>query len=264
VQDPEYEAALDPGTDTIYASNLNLPQIDVIDAASCHAGDLGGCRPLATIPVQDPHDQVGAIDGANHTLYVADQAGKLVLIDTATCNAHDTAGCATKPATITVGTGGSATALNPSPRIAVHRYRYERQRGRDQRGRVGQAAHLQDHSSAQRKRNQRAALVTPRPTRRTRSEKACCRQTDTTATQRRCPTCNACVAAGSSAMGHSHGCGGDSSCGLHAPLCGAVLRGHRAPAYLDDGRCEVQRWKLLCGGTIRLITGGHDHAFGAT
>jgi DNA-binding beta-propeller fold protein YncE len=113
VQDPEFEVALDPGTDTLYASNLNLPQIDVIDAASCHAGDLGGCRPVATIPVQDPQDRVGAIDGANHTLYVADpQAGKIALIDTATCNAYDTAGCATKPATITVGSGASATALN--------------------------------------------------------------------------------------------------------------------------------------------------------
>jgi DNA-binding beta-propeller fold protein YncE len=112
VQDPEFDAALDPSTNTIYASNQSRPQIDVIDAATCHAGALGGCKPVATVPVNDAGDTLSAIDGTNHTLYAAAHAGTLELIDTATCNAYDTAGCATKPATVKVGAGANHPAVN--------------------------------------------------------------------------------------------------------------------------------------------------------
>ena len=39
----EYMISADPATGTIYASNSSLPQIDVLDGATCHAGDLVGC-----------------------------------------------------------------------------------------------------------------------------------------------------------------------------------------------------------------------------
>jgi DNA-binding beta-propeller fold protein YncE len=111
--EPEYEAALDPSTNTIYASDQSRPQIDVINGASCKAGDLGGCRPVATIAVQDAGNSLGAIDAASHTLYAADpQTGTIALINTAACNASDTAGCARKPATITVESGADAPTLN--------------------------------------------------------------------------------------------------------------------------------------------------------
>ena len=39
--DPEYEVSVDPATNTIYATNLNLPEIDVIKGATCDANSRG-------------------------------------------------------------------------------------------------------------------------------------------------------------------------------------------------------------------------------
>lgn len=44
----------DPATGTIYAGNSSLRQIDVLDGATCHAGDLTGCASVAEIPVGHP------------------------------------------------------------------------------------------------------------------------------------------------------------------------------------------------------------------
>ena len=110
-----HEAVLsaDPDTGTIYASNTSLPRIDVLDSRTCHAGDLGGCVPVAEIPVAHPGAEVGAIDDATHTLYASDPAAGVVeVINTAACNAGDTTGCADKPATIKVGAAPGPPALN--------------------------------------------------------------------------------------------------------------------------------------------------------
>ena len=42
---PAHEATIsaDPATGTIYASNTSRPQIDVLNAATCHTRDLTGC-----------------------------------------------------------------------------------------------------------------------------------------------------------------------------------------------------------------------------
>jgi DNA-binding beta-propeller fold protein YncE len=112
---PAHEAVLsaDPDTGTIYASNTSLPRIDVLDSGTCHAGDLGGCVPVAEIPVAHPRADVGAIDDATHTLYASDPAAGVVeVINTAACNAGDTTSCADKPATIKVGAAPGPPALN--------------------------------------------------------------------------------------------------------------------------------------------------------
>jgi DNA-binding beta-propeller fold protein YncE len=106
VPDPEFLLSVDPATNTIYGGNLNLPQIDVINGATCHPGDLSGCAPVATIPMA--HTQanvgVGSIDQATHTLYAADPfSGTVSVINTAACNATHTAGCAKAAPTITIG-----------------------------------------------------------------------------------------------------------------------------------------------------------------
>jgi DNA-binding beta-propeller fold protein YncE len=111
VPEHEFLATLDPSTNTIYASDLYRSQIDLIDAATCRAGDLRGCTPVATIPGLAA--QVGAIDVAHHTLYAADPpAGTVALINTGTCNVSQTAGCATKPATFKLGPYPNPPALN--------------------------------------------------------------------------------------------------------------------------------------------------------
>jgi DNA-binding beta-propeller fold protein YncE len=108
--------AANPATGTLYTASFNLPQIDVFSMAACRAGDLGGCVPVATIPMGHPMASVGAIDDATHTLYAADAGGTMAVINTATCNAHVTTGCAAKPPSIKIGTFPNVPAINPVTR----------------------------------------------------------------------------------------------------------------------------------------------------
>jgi DNA-binding beta-propeller fold protein YncE len=107
----------DPATNTIYAANTNLPQIDVLNGATCRTGDLTGCAPVAKIPFGHPLANLGAVDHATHTLYAADTLSDTVsVINTATCNAKNTSGCAHPAPIITVGPGPGPPALNPVTR----------------------------------------------------------------------------------------------------------------------------------------------------
>ena len=117
--DSEYLITVDPATNTLYAGNLNLPQIDVINGATCHVGDLSGCAPVATIPVKDPQANIkaGSIDQATHTLYASDPFSDTTsVINTAACNATHTAGCAHAARTITIGPGPGPPVLDPATR----------------------------------------------------------------------------------------------------------------------------------------------------
>ena len=119
VPDPEYLISVDPATNTIYGGNQSLPQIDVINGATCNTSDLSGCAPVATIPMADPQANMGAgsIDQATHTLYAADPFSDTVsVINTATCNATHTAGCAATPPVIKACVGPGPSALNPATR----------------------------------------------------------------------------------------------------------------------------------------------------
>jgi DNA-binding beta-propeller fold protein YncE len=115
IPDQEFVTTVDPATDTIYAGNLNLPQIDVINGAACNAAHLSGCAPVAEIPMADPQANVGDIDQATHTFYASDPFSDTVsIIDTATCNAAHTAGCPSAPPTVAVGPGPGPPALDPA------------------------------------------------------------------------------------------------------------------------------------------------------
>jgi len=115
VPDQEFLTTVDPATDTIYAGNLNRPQIDVINGATCNAAHLSGCAPVTKIPMADPQANVGDIDQATHTLYASDPFSDTVsIIDTATCNAAHTAGCPKAPPTVAVGLGPGPPALDPA------------------------------------------------------------------------------------------------------------------------------------------------------
>ena len=110
-------ASTDPATNTIYAANTNLPRIDVLNGATCRTGHLTGCAPVAEIPFGHPFANVGAVDDATHTLYAADTLSDTVsVINTATCNAEDTSGCAHPAPAIKVGLFPGPPALNPVTR----------------------------------------------------------------------------------------------------------------------------------------------------
>jgi DNA-binding beta-propeller fold protein YncE len=117
VPDSEYLLSVDPATNTIYAGNLNLPQIDVINGATCHPGDQSGCAPVATIPMahRQANVRAGSIDETTHTLYASDPFSDTTsVINTAACNATHTAGCANATPTITIGPGPGPPVLDPA------------------------------------------------------------------------------------------------------------------------------------------------------
>jgi DNA-binding beta-propeller fold protein YncE len=103
--------AIDPATNTIYAGNNSLPEIDVINGASCNSADQSGCSAVAEIPMKAPQANVGVFDDATHTLYASDESGSVAVIDTATCNAQHTAGCTQATARIHVD------GQNPGPPV---------------------------------------------------------------------------------------------------------------------------------------------------
>jgi len=105
---------VDPATDTVYVTTAPASgpdTVSVFNGATCNATHSGGCA-------QTPQSvTVGfgagslAVNTLTDTVYVANRdqsnnflAGNTVsVIDGATCNAADTAGCANAPQTITLG-----------------------------------------------------------------------------------------------------------------------------------------------------------------
>jgi DNA-binding beta-propeller fold protein YncE len=122
--DHEFLMTADPATNTLYAGNDFRRRIDVINGATCHAGQLAGCAPVATIPMTNSQANVGAIDEATHTLYASNPSSDTVaVINTATCNAANTTGCAQRPPTIRVGLHPNAPVINPRTQTMYVSYR---------------------------------------------------------------------------------------------------------------------------------------------
>jgi DNA-binding beta-propeller fold protein YncE len=119
--------AVDQATDTVYVTDGGDEAVSVFNGATCNALDTSGCgQKPSTVPV-------GAAplalfdDPASHTLYIADcgsscgTAGPastaVSMLDTATCNAADLAGCpTTPPPTVDVG----AAPVNVDVSQATH------------------------------------------------------------------------------------------------------------------------------------------------
>ena len=113
--DHDFLAAIDPATNTIYASSTTARAIDVLNALTCRAGHLAACAPVAEIPIGETGAGVGAIDDVTHTLYVSG-ASSISVINTATCNAADTTGCRAKAPTIPIGAPSAFPRSTPPPR----------------------------------------------------------------------------------------------------------------------------------------------------
>ena len=111
---------VDQSTDTVYAATVasdGAEAVAVIDGATCNAATTSGCRQTPpSVPVGSGsvnYNVAFDVDQATHTLYVANWAGNtLSMIDTATCNATVTSGCAHAPRTARVGRGPDGVALN--------------------------------------------------------------------------------------------------------------------------------------------------------
>ena len=105
-RDHEFLFSVDSSTHTLYAGNSARPRIDVIDTATCHAGKLSGCKPVAHIPTPHREANLSPVDRKTHTLYASDPfANTISVINIAHCDATDTSGCSAAAPTITVGPG---------------------------------------------------------------------------------------------------------------------------------------------------------------
>jgi DNA-binding beta-propeller fold protein YncE len=106
--------AIDQKTGTVYVIDAGASTVSVFNGATCNALDTSGCgQTPATVPV-GPGPLALFDDPADHTVYIANcgsacqgsgAASTVVsMLDTATCNATDLAGCpATPPPTFAVG-----------------------------------------------------------------------------------------------------------------------------------------------------------------
>jgi len=107
---------VDPATDTLYAlyggTDGSGHSVQVINGATCNAGNTSNCHPVATATVgRFPLGE--SVDPATHTLYVTDNYDNTVsMIDAARCNAIRTDGCAQRFPVIGVGKGPNVTALD--------------------------------------------------------------------------------------------------------------------------------------------------------
>jgi DNA-binding beta-propeller fold protein YncE len=105
--------AVDGSTRTVYVANLAAGTVSVVNSATCSAVQRSGCtKPAATIDVGGEPGEV-AVDQATDTVYVANLQGNTVsVIDGVTCNATNQTGCSRPPATVTVGNGPYALAVD--------------------------------------------------------------------------------------------------------------------------------------------------------
>jgi DNA-binding beta-propeller fold protein YncE len=108
--------AVDPSTNTVYAVN-GSGTVAVVDGRRCMAGNTAGCHVApATVDV-GVGSQFLVVDAATHTVYVANvYADRVLLIDGRTCNAASRAGCGKIRASVRVGPGPFAIALNHATR----------------------------------------------------------------------------------------------------------------------------------------------------
>jgi len=112
--------AVNERTDTVYTANAGQflnggHTVSVIDGASCNAHITSGCgKAPATVDVgNNPFDV--AVNEATDTIYVANNADNTVsVINGATCNGTNHAGCGQIPATVAVGARPSALAVDES------------------------------------------------------------------------------------------------------------------------------------------------------
>lgn len=103
---------VDESTNTVYVANYS-GTVAVVNGRKCDAANMSGCQvEPATIRV-GANPQFLAVDGKTNTIYVANGGSNTVsVIDGRRCNAGSTAGCGHVRASVSVGPGPFALAVN--------------------------------------------------------------------------------------------------------------------------------------------------------
>ena len=125
------DLVLNPVTGTLYVAtitNAGPNLLSVFKTATCNAADTRGCRQTATLPLGDSGDGFSvltvAIDDATNTVYatnlvteqnnpVSFTGSSVYVINAATCDATDTAGCSQIPRTIIVPANNLTNGSTP-------------------------------------------------------------------------------------------------------------------------------------------------------
>ena len=100
-------SAADPAAATLYMA-AGTSTVAMINTADCHASHLSGCASTPAMITVGGNPDAVAVDGPAHTVYVANggtgSSGSVSVLNAATCNATDMAGCG-PPATLQVPGG---------------------------------------------------------------------------------------------------------------------------------------------------------------
>jgi YVTN family beta-propeller protein len=108
--------AVDPATHTVYVANGTSNTVSVINAATCNATNTPGCNQTPPTVAVGSGPLAVALDRQTGTLYVTNNDGgtgnTVSMINVATCNATDTAGCNQTPPTVVVGSGPALLAVD--------------------------------------------------------------------------------------------------------------------------------------------------------
>jgi YVTN family beta-propeller protein len=107
--------AVDQITDTIYVTNSGDNTVSVINGATCNAQNTSGCGLTTTVNVGSVPVALD-VNQATDTVYVANWGNgtgtTVSVINGATCNGRDTAGCGQAPASVTIGTGPAGVIVD--------------------------------------------------------------------------------------------------------------------------------------------------------
>jgi DNA-binding beta-propeller fold protein YncE len=116
--------AVDQATNTIYATNVILntvpfggDSVSVINGATCDAANTTGCGQTPATVTAGSNPWGIAVDQATDTIYTANIAdgehpGTVSVINGASCNGSDHAGCGQTPASIAAGFGSVGMAID--------------------------------------------------------------------------------------------------------------------------------------------------------
>jgi DNA-binding beta-propeller fold protein YncE len=112
--------AVDRRTHTVYVTNIDDNTVSVVDGRTCNGGHVSGCdQTPATVPVGEAPAGV-FVDPGTRSVYVANfSAGTVSVLDAATCNGTNHAGCpSTLPPAFDVGDGPGDVDVNPRTHTA--------------------------------------------------------------------------------------------------------------------------------------------------
>jgi len=111
---------VDRRTHTVYVTNIDDNTVSVVNGRTCNGHLTSGCGQLpATVPVGNA--PIGVfVDQHTRTVYVGNFGGDTVsMIDAATCNGADHAGCpSSPPPAVQVGAGPGDVDVNPRTHTA--------------------------------------------------------------------------------------------------------------------------------------------------